>query len=418
MKIVIFEDGGFEKLYPLTYLRPVFELRCGTKTLLERIKQSFTACEFSFFVRDCLKAKVEKKCGGRVNAPEALKDDVLLVNGRLLALKPGVLSGEDEEIAFCKDSVVWARVREERVAFWKGNTIEDFLTFIKESLPKKVVEVDLIEYPWELINLNPEAIEVDFKALEKKGIEGEFSPQAVVNGDKEAVYVAEGARVHPFVVLDTTNGPVIVEEEAELFPFARVEGPAVIGKNSQIMSGANIREGTTIGPVCRVGGEVEESVIQGYSNKYHEGFLGHAYVCEWVNLGGLTTNSDLKNDYSTVSTYINGELVDSGSTKVGSFIGDHSKTSIGVLLNTGAVIGVMCNVVAGGGIAPKFIPSFSWFINGKINKDMGLVMGLKTAETAMERRGRKLEDEDIKLLEYVRKLTEAKRLELVKKGRR
>jgi len=417
MKIVIFEDGGFEKLYPLTYLRPVFELRCGAKTLLERIKESFAGGEFSYFVRDCLKAKVKKECGGKVNAPEALKEDVLLVNGRLLALESSILSGE-EEIAFCKGSVVWARVKKERTASWNGNTIEDFLTFLKENLPKKEVEVNLIGYPWDLINLNPEAIEADFKALEKTGIEGEFSPQAVVNGPQEAVYVANGAQVHPFVVLDTTNGPVIVEEEARLFPFARVEGPAVIGKNSQIMSGANIREGTTLGPVCRVGGEVEESVIQGYSNKYHDGFLGHAYVCEWVNLGGLTTNSDLKNDYSTVSTYINDELVDSGSTKVGSFIGDHSKTSIGVLLNTGTVIGVMCNVVAGGGIAPKFIPSFSWFINGKINKDMGLKMGLKTAATAMERRGRKLEDEDIKLLEHVRKLTEAKRLELVKKGRR
>ena len=124
--------------------------------------------------------------------------------------------------------------------------------------------------------------------------------------------------------------------------------------------------------MCRVGGEVEESIIQGYSNKYHDGFLGHAYVGEWVNLGALTTNSDLKNDYSNVSMVLDGRTpISTGSTKVGSLIGDHAKTSIGTLLNTGAYVGAMTVIVATGKPLPKFIPSFAWFMEGAVSKGFG-----------------------------------------------
>ena len=143
------------------------------------------------------------------------------------------------------------------------------------------------------------------------------------------------------VVIDAEHGPVYIDEGAEIHPFTRIEGPCYVGKKS-ILLGAKCREGNSIGPMCRVGGEVEESIIHGYSNKYHDGFLGHAYVGEWVNLGALTTNSDLKNDYSSVSVMLDGHTpIDTGSTKVGSLIGDHTKTSIGTLLNTGAYVGAM-----------------------------------------------------------------------------
>ena len=418
MKVVVFEDDGFKNLYPLTYLRPLFELRCGGTSLLEKIKRLFPEAEFAYFVRDYLKPKIEKEYEGKVNDFAVLKDELVLVNARLLSLEKNLFSGDKEEAVLCKGEFAWARVSRDKASSWRGNTIGDFIAFLVDNLPKREIEASLIKYPWDLVNYNPRAIEVDFKILGKNGIEGKFSNQAVVYGDEKAVYVAEGAEIHPYVVLDTTHGPVIVEKGVEIFPFSRVEGPAIIGEETQIMSGAKIREGTSIGPVCRVGGEVEESIIHGYSNKYHDGFLGHAYVCEWVNLGALTTNSDLKNNYSTVSVYINGEGRDSGSTKVGSYIGDHSKTSIGTLLNTGTVIGVMCNVVAGAGVAPKFIPSFSWYIKDKVNKDMGMRMALKTASTAMGRRGKELKEEDIRILEYLRDLTKEERMELVRKGRK
>ena len=138
--------------------------------------------------------------------------------------------------------------------------------------------------------------------------------------------------------------------------------------------------------MCRLGGEVEGSIIQGYSNKYHDGFLGHAYVGQWVNLGAMTTNSDLKNDYSNVSVVLDGRTpVNTGSTKVGSLIGDHAKTSIGTLLNTGAYVGAMALLVADGRLLPKFIPSFAWYVDGAISEGFGNWL-YKTAHAVMPRR--------------------------------
>jgi UDP-N-acetylglucosamine diphosphorylase/glucosamine-1-phosphate N-acetyltransferase len=186
-----------------------------------------------------------------------------------------------------------------------------------------------------------------------------------------------------------------------------------------ILLGAKVREGCSIGPMCRVGGEVEESIIHGYSNKYHDGFLGHAYVGEWVNLGALTTNSDLKNDYSGVSVIMPGnKTFDTNSTKVGSFIGDHVKTSICTLLNTGTFVGTMAVLVATGSPLPKYIPAFAWFLNGVVSKGFGPNALIDTARTAMSRRKVTLSDEEEQVLRHVFEITAAERLEHVRKGRR
>ena len=171
--------------------------------------------------------------------------------------------------------------------------------------------------------------------------------------------------------------------------------------------------------MCRVGGEVEESIIHGYSNKYHDGFLGHAYVGEWVNLGALTTNSDLKNDYSTVSLILDGVTpIDTGSTKVGSLIGDHAKTSIGTLLNTGAYVGAMALIAATGKPLPKFIPSFAWFLEGVVTKGFGKRALYQTARTAMGRRKREWTPAQEQMWDEVFQLTAPARHEAVKRGRR
>ena len=140
--------------------------------------------------------------------------------------------------------------------------------------------------------------------------------------------------------------------------------------------------------MCRVGGEVEQSIFHGYSNKYHDGFLGHAYVGQWVNLGALTTNSDLRNDYGPVSVVLDGKTaVNTGSTKVGGLIGDHVKTSIGTLLNTGACVGAMAQVATPGVLLPKYIPSFAWYVKGKVGEGPGRKKFYHTARLAMARRG-------------------------------
>jgi UDP-N-acetylglucosamine diphosphorylase/glucosamine-1-phosphate N-acetyltransferase len=416
MQICVFEDKkSYEKLYPLTYLRATFELKCGRTTLLDKIIYKFRDKNVSLWVRNCLIETTKEKFDYPINDIETLKkDDLLFISGRLLV---------DEETAFLTEEGVYyaeGDKKEENIAYIYAKreslkdikAIEDILGL---SLPSKKIKATLIEYPWDLINENPKQIECDFKRMGRSL--GVLPASIPVVGDKNKVYVGKDVEIYPCSVLEAVHGPIIIEDKAKIFPFSRIEGPSVIGKDSQVFS-AKIREGTTIGEVCRVGGEVEESIIHAYSNKYHDGFLGHSYICEWVNLGALTTNSDLKNDYSSVSVYIDGEFIDSKSTKVGAFIGDHVKTSIGTLFNTGTVVGIMSIVVGGDGVMPKFIPSFCWFLNRKPTKGYGFEMLLDTAKKVTSRRDRKLTEAQIKLLEYTRELTKQETLTLIKKARR
>jgi len=261
-------------------------------------------------------------------------------------------------------------------------------------------------------------MKAEFASLAKSGIEGTIEEPSAIRGSKKDVYIAPGVTVHPMVVIDAEHGPVYIDEGAEIHPFTRIEGPCYIGKKS-ILLGAKCREGNYIGPFCRIGGEVEESIIHGYSNKYHDGFLGHSYVGEWVNLGALTTNSDLKNDYSNVSVMLDGRRsINTGSTKVGSLIGDHTKTSIGTLLNTGSYVGAMALIMATGKPLPKHIPSFGWFIEGIVTKGFGKGWLYETAKTAMGRRGGKWTAETEAMWDAVFEITAPVRNTAIKKGRR
>ena len=218
-------------------------------------------------------------------------------------------------------------------------------------------------------------------------------------------------------VIDAEQGPVYIDEGAEVHPFTRIEGPCYVGPHS-ILLGGKCRRGKSIGPMCRVGGEIEGSIIHGYSNKYHDGFLGHAYVGQWVNLGALTTNSDLKNDYSNVSVVLDGRRpVGTGSTKVGSLVGDHAKTSIGTLLNTGAYVGAMTLIVSDGRLLPKFIPSFAWYLAGAVTEGFGKQRLYATARAAMSRRKCAWTEADESLWDAVYEMTAAERGAAIRKGR-
>lgn len=417
MRLVIYEDETFENFYPLTYLRAIFELRCGATTLADKLRRVAPAAAVAYFARDILAPVLRERLGAPVNDPATLRgDDLLLVNGRLLLLEAAQLPAEGaEEILTCDGTPVGARVARATASALAASTPAQLLAALGATTPSREVKGILLSYMWELIHHNPAAIAADFAAAGKRGIVGTFSDHATVWGSKEQVYVAPTAEVHPFVCIDTKGGPVTIDEGAVVHPHTRIEGPSYIGP-STIIVGGKIREGCSFGPVCRVGGEVEESIIHGYSNKYHDGFLGHAYVCEWVNLGALTTNSDLKNDYSTVQVYLKGELTDTGDTKVGSFIGDHTKTSIGTILNTGTVVGVMCNVMASGSVSPKFIPSFVTFLNGKFI-NIAFKATMETARTAMSRRKRTLSEAEAELLRATYTLTKPERDAKIKRSR-
>src|SRR5262249_5608614 len=168
--------------------------------------------------------------------------------------------------------------------------------------------------------------------------------------------VADGAVIEPYVVVDTRRGPVLLERGAVVQAFTRIEGPCYVGADTWIVGGKI--EGATLGPACRVGGEVQQTILQGFSNKYHDGCLGHSYVGEWVNLAAGTQVSDLRNDYAPIKVSVRGERIATGKTKIGASIGDHSKTGLNTLLNTGSSIGAFCNLLPGGSYLPNTVASF------------------------------------------------------------
>ncbi|RPI87763.1 MAG: transferase, partial [Planctomycetaceae bacterium] len=202
-----------------------------------------------------------------------------------------------------------------------------------------------------------------------------------------AIHIGWGTRIKPCAVIDAEDGPVWIGENVTIFPHTYVQGPAWIGDGSLIQPGAVIHAGTTIGPVSKVGGEIEGSIIHGFSNKQHDGFLGHSYVGSWVNIAADCINSDLKNTYGTIRVPVNGRDVDTGRMFVGMFVGDYSKAGINVSFPTGAVIGFCSSVFAPR--SPKFVPSFAWIDGDKVQR-YDEQRGLAIAKKVMARRRRRM----------------------------
>lgn len=277
---------------------------------------------------------------------------------------------------------------------------------------RRVVEATgtMITRPWDLVSHNCRQLELDFA---DEGVsQPSSSPHVQCLGDDRDVYISEQAEIDPYVVIDTRTGPVSIDRDVHIQSFTRIEGPCHISRGSKVFR-ALIHHGTTIGPDCRVGGEIEESILHSHVNKYHEGFLGHSYVCPWVNLGAITTTSDLKSDYSDVAVPLQGEMVDTGLTKVGSFIGDHSKTAIDSMFNTGSSIGIMALVLPGGRLLPRHIPSFCNVSFGNVAASWPLEKALHTAKMAMERRGLELTPIAEQLLRVVYEMTADERMAAV-----
>jgi UDP-N-acetylglucosamine diphosphorylase / glucose-1-phosphate thymidylyltransferase / UDP-N-acetylgalactosamine diphosphorylase / glucosamine-1-phosphate N-acetyltransferase / galactosamine-1-phosphate N-acetyltransferase len=347
-------------------------------------------------------------------------DDLLVINPRVKAAGVADAAQAGPSTACCDadGELLCARIVREDVPKLNAESIETFVASITVAVPAADRAMPAWSYIWDLVLENSAQLTSDFQAAGRSGIEGTVEGPNAIRGSRRDVYIAPGVRVHPMVVIDAEHGPVYIDEGAEIHPFTRIEGPCYIGRQS-ILLGAKCREGNSIGPMCRVGGEIEESIIHGYSNKYHDGFLGHAYVGQWVNLGAMTTNSDLKNDYSSVEVTLDGHTpIDTGSTKVGALIGDHTKTSIGTLLNTGAYVGSMALIAATGKPLPKFIPSFAWFLEGVVTKGFGKRKLFQTAATAMDRRKLAWTPELEAMWNTIFELTAPARGEAIKKGRR
>ncbi len=431
MRLILVDRDETERqrFQPLSFSRPIWELRLGMTTLAEKLLRACGADQVACFVPDYLAAAYRRQTPWPVNDPAVLQDDdLLLVHPRLKAAElKAFASGPSRAATDAEGRVMVARVERAEpgrqsagagASLWKADSVESLLVAAAEQLPREPKPPATWGYTWDLVLANAEHLVEDFVAAGLSGIEGRVEEPCAVRGDPRRLYIGPGAVVHPFVVIDVEHGPVYLDEGCEIHPFTRIEGPCYVGRKS-ILLGAKCREGNSIGPLCRIGGEVEESIIHGYTNKYHDGFLGHAYVGEWVNLGAGTTNSDLKNDYSSVSVILDGRRpIDTGSPKVGALIGDHTKTSIGTLLNTGACVGAMAVLGSPGKLLPKFIPSFAWLLEGVVTKGFGKRKLFETARIAMGRRGCDWDEVDEALWEAVYRMTAPERDEAVRRGRR
>lgn len=391
--LVIVEDDGWRDLRPLTDVLPVPALAFGASTLWERWRRAAGVPLLGIEARaGAMSAWREAPAADATRL--AARDPVLVVNAAAL---PGPwLEGAGQgapALLVARGHFVAARLDFETVARGLGRGAE-FARYLEGlSLPAIEVEARRIERPWRFVEWNAAAIEEDLDG--QRGIvAGERHPLAAVL-QPERVTVEPGARVDPFAVLDARGGPIRIGPRAVVGSHTVVTGPCVVGAGTQLLGGAVGR--STFGPECRIAGEVEDCVWQGYANKRHHGFVGHSVIGEWANLGALTTTSDLKNNYGTVRVRVDGREEDSGVAKIGSFVGAHVKTGIGTLLPTGASIGVGSNLFGGGRFAPRHVPAFAWW-DGERPGEHRLEAFLATARTAMGRRGRDLTPADEQLL--------------------
>jgi UDP-N-acetylglucosamine diphosphorylase / glucose-1-phosphate thymidylyltransferase / UDP-N-acetylgalactosamine diphosphorylase / glucosamine-1-phosphate N-acetyltransferase / galactosamine-1-phosphate N-acetyltransferase len=391
-RLLVFEDAACRHFAPLSHTRPVYELRVGLMGMRERCELAFGS-EAELVCRPHLAAHTSATAGRRVNEPEGRDQRALvLVNGRVrdpFAVEE-LLAAETGPARFMNgDELVAARVPADATAgLFTNLTANGFLLDpgMVVAGRQHVAAVELFDQSWELARDNGAQIRADLGHLGWMDDAAGELPSGVQQIGDEPLILAAGAVIEPGTVLDRQAGPIILGRDVRVCGPSRLEGPLAVGAGSLIVGG-RIRSGTTIGPGCRIAGEVEASIFHGHANKYHDGFIGHAYVGEWVNLGAMTTNSDLKNTYGTVKVWRDGTLIDTGEQKVGAMIGDHVKTGIGTLLDTGAVVGVAANIFGGSAVLGcKWFPSFSWGTPPKLVLH-DPARALVTMQEVMSRRG-------------------------------
>lgn len=358
INLILFDDNR-NHLKPLTFTRPVAALRIGVLTIKEKWEHMMAA-NVSYATVDYLSTKY----------PITLTSDNFFVNGGVLPTEDlcNSIQTLDSNTILEKDGVVVAARLDE--AYTELFLQKKDLT----ALPKSTaVDCLHVKYPWDLFKLNGAAIEADFTLLTQNRVSQPLSKTNQVIGDPTKVFLEEGAWVE-CAILNTNNGPIYIGKNATVMEGSIIRGGFALCEGATTKMAAKIYGPTTIGPYSKVGGEVNNSVIIGYTNKGHDGFLGNSVLGEWCNLGADTNNSNLKNNYGEVRlwNYDSNRFASTGLQFCGLIMGDHSKTGINTMLNTGTVIGVSCNVF-GGDFPRKYVPSFSWgsskgFTEYKLNK--------------------------------------------------
>lgn len=396
----IFDDHKCVNFYPLTLTRSVGDLRVGILKQRQRIAAYLNIEKTALIIENRLEPVYrDRHPEWIINHTEA--EPICIVNSRVKIsdeLTEAIRVLGSNEVLVYKEDIIAAKIK----APGGKTSYEDIYDQIKKAKTKRYSFDACWQYPWQMIESNGEWLQKDFDDFfYDKDNYFETEPGVTVLNPYN-IWIGEKVEMKPNVVIDASAGPVIIDEGATIMSHSLIIGPAYIGKKSIIKAGAKIYENNSIGPICKIGGEIEGCIVQAYSNKQHDGFLGHSYVGEWVNLGANTNNSDLKNNYSSVKIYnygINKE-VDSGLQFLGALIGDHTKTAINTTIYTGCCLGVGCNLYGTHPFA-HHIPSFSWGMQNSFTEYREPDF-FQTADKVKKRRNLGLSEEEKELYTNLR----------------
>jgi len=374
MKIILADFEAHLRFAPLSLTRPIGDIRVGLFTNLERWSILLPDDHIGFQSQSYLRDEFEELNDGKI------------VNACIIPNEDFVAS-----IVYLEDNC----------RLMLGNNTMAISGNGKNIINYKGETPILINHRWELLSVNAAAISNDIDLIKESIAYQKIPKDVIVIGPKDSIYLEEGA-ILSSCTLNTNEGPIYISKGAEVMEGALIRGPFALCENAVVKMGAKIYGASTIGPFCKVGGELSNVIFQSYSNKGHDGFLGNSYIGEWCNLGADTNVSNLKNNYDSVSSYCyeKKEEVNTGLQFLGLFMGDHSKTGINSMFNTGAVVGVSCNLY-GAGFFPKHTLSFSW---GEPNalEPFRIEKSLEYANKMMERRSEKLSAEEENILVHLK----------------
>lgn len=353
MNICFFSDDKSNRFHPLTLTRPMDDLRTGVFTIREKWEKSFNISKSCRLVPNYLKGVFPQ---GTLEE----KEPCVWINSRYLPDKNLVKSirglSDNEQLVFEGDTIA-AKIDYEHSVLLLENKQFSTKGLQSQEVPKALYLKNI----WDLVELNASQIEADIRLSGIDHISNSGLGVEAVVQNSDDIYIGENVHIEPGCIFIAKDGPIIIEDGATIEAGSILRGPVAVGKGATVKMAARIYGGTTLGPVCKVGGEVSGSIFHSYTNKAHDGFCGNSIFGQWVNLGANTVTSNLKNDYKEIQVidWDTKSPIDTGRQFLGTIMGDHSKTAINTMLNTGTVCGVSSNVFVDD-LSPKVIESFTW----------------------------------------------------------
>ncbi len=398
MNYYIFENIKDANFYPISATRAATDIRVGASTFLDRVK-ALTSSEdkLSLFVREEIAELTQERHPEiEVNPQEVTNGIWLAGNVFWTADLINKIDHGSESKWFYENRAVGYYLSRSMGRTWleQGGPVKSKFS---DGIEKRNLSCDSVHYVWDIIDRIPKTMEEEIEGFDPN-FKMKEDLQSIYTVGENKIYVDDSAHIEPLVALNAEKGPIIIMDNVHVYSFAYLEGPLYIGKNTIIKPHSHISS-SIIGPFCKLGGEIENSIFQGYSNKVHDGHLGNAFLGEWVNLGAGTTNSNLKNNYSPVKVDFGQEEIETGKIFIGSFFGDHTKTGIGTQLNTGTVIGPCSNIISSS-LSPKYFEPFSWYVDGHLNSHR-FEDFIGTAKQVKHRRGMELSSKEISFFQQL-----------------